>query len=83
MPDKMTLPMPVSESMTITIVGDQNMAPPDSWAVPASNVCSYTMPGDSDIPSAPLSKGTVRLGNSILAAVVPERAILRDANEEL
>jgi hypothetical protein len=77
------LPFPANESITITIVGDQNMAPSDPWAMPASNVCSFTMSGDVNTPSAPLSEGAVRVGNSILSAVVPEQAILRDWTGEL
>jgi hypothetical protein len=73
----------VSETTTITIIGDQNMAPADSWALPASNICSYTLPEDGARPSAPLSEGAVRIGNSILSALVPERAIRREEAEDL
>jgi hypothetical protein len=65
----------------ITIVGDLNMAAPDFYAVPASNIFSYT-PSEGNIrPSAPLSEGAVRLGNSLLSARVPEHAIRRDVSE--
>jgi hypothetical protein len=74
--------MNTRSSMTITIIGSVNMAPSASWSLPASSFCSYTAGGDSLRPSSPLSEGAVRIGNSILSAVVPEEAILRDATED-
>jgi hypothetical protein len=66
----------------ITIADDQNMAPMHSWTLPISNVCSYTVPGESIGACAPLSEGAVRLGNSLLSSFVPEHAILRDSSED-
>ena len=71
----------VADSMSVTIVGSQNMAPAASWAMPTSNVCSYTAPGENMSTCSPLSEGAIRLGNSLLTAYVPEDAILRDTTE--
>jgi hypothetical protein len=75
-------PMPASDSITITVVGDQNMAPPAAWSLPTSSVCSFTVADDSSVPSAPLNEGAVRVGNSLLSSFVPEGAILRDKSED-
>lgn len=76
-----TLP-PLSESMTMNIVVS-NLIPPDSNAVPTYSVCSYTIGEESTGRSAPLNEATVRLGNSLLSAVVPEAAIRYDGDEGL
>jgi hypothetical protein len=67
----------ISEGNSITILGTMNMAPPETHAL-QSTVCNYTVSSWSEGPSAPLNEATVRLGNSLLAAVIPESAILRD-----
>jgi len=77
-----TSPMPIYESLTITVEDDEPMAPSGCWSVPASQVCSYTLADDSPRPSVPLSEAAVRMGNSILTALVPESAILRDTIED-
>ena len=72
--------LPPSE--TITIIGTQNLAPSSSWELPTTNICTYTASDEGIGPSSPISDGSVRLVNSVLAAVIPERAILRDPNED-
>jgi hypothetical protein len=72
--------MPANE--TITIIGTQNLTPSNSWEMPTTNICTYTASEEGIGPSAPLSDGAIRLVNSILAAAIPERAILRDPNED-
>lgn len=80
---EMSKNLPASESTTITFVGTSNMAPSNSWALPTSGLCSYTAPDDITRPSAPLSEGAVRLGNSLVSAFVPEDAIRRDVSEDI
>jgi hypothetical protein len=79
---RITSPLPVHESMTITIENDEQIGPSACWSVPTSHVCSYTLPDDGPRPSAPLNEGTVRIGNSILRAFVPEDAALRGTTED-
>jgi hypothetical protein len=73
---------PAYGTTTITIAVDEHVGPSASWSVPASTICSYTLADDGARPSAPLCEGAVRVGNSILAAFVPENAILRDTTED-
>jgi hypothetical protein len=77
---KMRSAMPVSESTSMNVVVS-NLALPSSNARPTYSVCSYTAPGESMSRCAPLSESAVRLGNSLLAALVPEQAIRRDGDE--
>jgi hypothetical protein len=77
---RIAIPLPANE--TVTIIGTQNLAPSGSWELPTTNICTYTASEEGLGPSAPLSEGAVRLVNSILARVIPERAILRDPNED-
>jgi hypothetical protein len=81
MPDiKIEMTMPASE--TITINGPENLAPSNAWKLPTTSICTYTAVEEGVGPSAPLSDGAVRLVNSILNTAIPERAILRDPNED-
>jgi hypothetical protein len=68
-------------SGTMTIVGTQNLAPSSSWPLPTTTICTYTASEDGAGISDPLSAGAVMLVNSVLAAAIPERAILRDPGE--
>jgi hypothetical protein len=76
-------PVNVSESTSVTIVGNYNATPPDSRALPTYSVTSYTVATESTTPSHPLNEGAVRVGNSLLDARVPESAILRDRSEDV
>jgi hypothetical protein len=77
------MPMNVSESTTVTIVGVSNGTPVDSRALPTYGVTSYTVPSENTKPSHPLSEGAVQVGNSVLNARVPETKILRDRPEDV
>jgi hypothetical protein len=79
---RITSQLPSTRSTTITIVGVENMAPTASWRAPTFNVCSYTVPGESMRPSAPLSEGAARALNTLLTSIVPEGTILRDMSED-
>jgi len=68
-----------SESPTITIVGVSNMGTDLS---PIQTVTSCSIPMDCTMRSEPLSKATVRVGNSLLSARIPEARIRRDYPEE-
>ena len=77
---RITMGMPTNG--IVTIIGTQNLAPSNSWALPTTNICTYTASDEGCGPSAPLSDGAVRLVNSVLAVSIPERVILRDPNED-
>jgi hypothetical protein len=70
------LPLPSSESKTITIIGPANA--PVAGELPDYSTASFTLPSENIAPSQPISEGAVRVGNSVLSARVPESAILRD-----
>jgi hypothetical protein len=55
------MPVNVSESTTVTIVGVSNLAPADSRALPSYGVMSYTVPSENTSPSHPLNEGAVVL----------------------
>ena len=78
----LNLPASARLGETITIIGTQNLTPSNSWPMPATSICTYTVADEGPGISAPLSDGAVRLVDSILAAVIPEKAIRRDANED-
>jgi hypothetical protein len=69
-------------TFTMTFSDTQNLVPPESSAPPSVSVCTYTSSEPVLGHSSPMSEGAVRLVNSALSAVIPERAILRDANED-
>jgi hypothetical protein len=73
---------PILPSETMTIIGTQNLTPSSSWPLPTTTICTYTVSDDGIGISGPLSDGAVRLVNSVLAAAIPECAILRDPNED-
>lgn len=77
---KMTSPIRAGE--TVTLIGTQNLTPSNSWAMPTTSICTYTASDEGLGPSFPLSDGAVRVVNSVLVAAIPERAILRDPNED-
>jgi hypothetical protein len=68
-----------SDSPTITIVGMSNMGA-DLYSVQSVTSCSIPM--DCTMRSVPLSEATVRIGNSLLSARIPEARIRRDYPEE-
>jgi len=84
--------IPIS-SQSMTIVADMNFAEPLAGSFGMISVCSsmsYSLianaamflPVDAadaeDLPSPPVSRGAVRVINSILAARVPDSALERD-----
>jgi len=72
-------PLYFAESPTITIVGVQNMG---TNLLSAQSVTSFSIPSDYTAPSEPLTDFTVRIGDSLLNARVPEDRIRRDYAEE-
>ena len=73
------LPLYFSDSPTITVVGVSNMGT-DFLSVECVTSCS--LPSEHAAPSQPLNDATVRIGNSLLGARVPEDRIRRDSAEE-
>lgn len=81
---KSDIPIPLSDSTTITIVGTSNfVAPADSRELRSYEVMSYTAPSENVGPSDPLDESAIRIGNSLLNAQVPEEAFLRDDPEDI
>jgi hypothetical protein len=72
-------PLYFSDGPTVTIVGVSNMGA-DFMSVESVTTCS--IPSESMMPSKPLSRAAVRVGNSLLNARVPESRIRRDYAEE-
>jgi hypothetical protein len=64
---------------TITIVGVSNMG---TDLLSVQSVTSCSIPTDSIMRSEPLSEATVRVGNSLRNARIPEALIRRDYSGE-
>ena len=74
-----TLPQYFSESSTVTVIGVRNMG---TDLLSAQSVTSFSIPAEYTERSQPLSDLTVRIGDSLLHARVPEDRIRRDDAEE-
>jgi hypothetical protein len=68
-----------SDSPTVTIIGISNMG---TNQLSVQSVTSCSIPSEITAPSERLSNATVRIGNSLLSARVPEERIRRDYSEE-
>jgi hypothetical protein len=72
-------PMYLNDTLTVTVVGVENMG---QNPLSVQSVTSCSVPSESTEASEPLSAATVRIGNSLLGARVPEDRIRRDYSEE-
>lgn len=79
---RMNPSLPLSESRSVTFVGNSNFIPQQSGGLPSYGFCSFTVPGEGTGPCPPLSEAAVRVGNSVLSAYVSEDAVLRDHSED-
>jgi hypothetical protein len=73
------LPLYFNDVPTVTIVGVSNMG---TDLLSVQSVTSCSVPSEYTGPSQPLSEATIRIGNSLLSARVPEDRIRRDYSEE-
>ncbi len=82
MPSKAVMDAAAESTGTMTLIGAFNASPATHLPMPTSESMSLSVPGEIPTPSLPLPEGAVRLGDSLLAARVPEVAFRRDPDEE-